>query len=80
MKKPKLKKGIYQHFKNRKFYEVLDVVRHTETEEWMVLYKPLYRSLFANLCVRPYKMFFEKVKSPETGKRVPRFLYIRKNK
>ena len=78
MIKPKLKKGIYQHFKNKKFYEVLDVVRHTETEEWMVLYKPLYKSPFANLMVRPYKMFFEKTKSQETGKLVPRFLYIRK--
>lgn len=77
MKKPKLRKGIYKHFKNKKLYEVLALPRHTETEEWMVLYKPLYKSDFANLCVRPYKMFFEKVKDPETGKRVPRFAYIR---
>ena len=80
MKKPKLKKGIYQHFKNKKFYEVLEIVRHTETEEWMVFYKPLYRSPFADRMVRPYKMFFEKTKHPETGKLVQRFTYIRKNK
>jgi len=89
MKKPRLKKGIYKHFKNKKLYQVLDVVRHTETEEWMVLYKPLYKSDFANICVRPYKMFFEKVKprselcsttgvkSPEDGVLVPRFKYIK---
>ena len=76
MKKPKLKKGIYKHFKNKKKYEVQSVARHTETEEWMVVYKPLYRSDFADLCVRPYKMFFEKAKDPETGKLVPRFEYV----
>lgn len=92
LKKPKLKKGIYQHFKNKKFYDVQNVVRHTETEEWMILYKPLYRSPFADLMVRPYKMFFGKVKPrselgsttgakhPETGKLVPRFIYIRAKK
>ena len=90
MKKPKLKKGIYQHFKNKKFYEVLEIVRHTETEEWMVFYKPLYRSPFADRMVRPYKMFFEKTKPrsvlgsatgakhPETGKLVLRFEFIKK--
>jgi len=79
-KKPKLKKGIYRHFKNKKLYEVQNVARHSETEEWMVIYKPLYKSDFAQLCVRPYKMFFEKVKSPETGKMVPRFVYIKVHK
>jgi hypothetical protein len=59
---------------------VQNVVRHTETEEWMILYKPLYRSPFADLMVRPYKMFFEKAKHLETGKLVPRFVYIRAKK
>ena len=80
MKTPKLKKGIYKHFKNKKFYDVQNVVRHSETEEWMVLYKPLYKSNFAKLCVRPYKMFFERVKDPETGKLISRFQYIRAKK
>ena len=74
MKKPKLKKGIYYHFKHPElFYEVLSLARNTETEEWMVVYKPLYKLAFADLCARPYKMFFEKVKNPETGKMMPRF-------
>jgi hypothetical protein len=74
---PKLKKGIYRHYKNKKLYEVQNVARHTETEEWVVIYKPLYKSDFADLDVRPYEMFFEKVKDPETGKLVPRFAYVR---
>lgn len=80
MKKPKLKKGIYQHYKNKKFYDVQNVARHTETEEWMVVYKPLYKSDFADLDVRPYDMFFENVKDLETGKLVPRFKYIKAKK
>lgn len=78
MKRPKLKKGIYSHFKNPKhLYEVKDICRNTETEEWMVLYKPLYKSDFANLMIRPYTMFFEKVKHPETKKMIQRFKYIK---
>ncbi len=77
MKTPKATKGKYQHYRNKRFYKLIDVVRHSETEEWMVLYKPLYKSSFADLSVRPYKMFFEKAKDPETGKMVPRFALIR---
>ncbi len=81
MKKPKLKKGIYKHFKNKvHLYEVQNVCRNTETEEWMVIYKPLYKNNFSDLSVRPYKMFFEKVKDPETGKLIPRFTYIKNKK
>ena len=32
--------GNYVHYKNGKHYKVIDVVRHSETEEWMVLYAP----------------------------------------
>lgn len=67
-----IKKGVYQHYKNKKFYEVLDIALHTETEELLVIYKPLYKSEY-KLFARPYKMFSEKVKNPETDKLVPRF-------
>jgi hypothetical protein len=81
MRKPKLKKGIYSHFKHPElFYEVQSLARDTETEEWMVVYIPLYKLKFADLCVRPYKMFFEKVKNPETGKMIPRFSLKKKVK
>lgn len=78
MKKLKLKKGIYQHYKNKKNYEVQSLALHTETEEILVIYKPLYKSEY-KLFARPYKMFFEKVKSPETKKIVPRFKFARSN-
>ena len=36
-----LRCGIYEHYKGRK-YLVLGVARHTETEELMAVYIPLY--------------------------------------
>ena len=81
MKTPKIKKGIYYHFKNpKRFYQLIDIGRNTETEEWMVIYKPLYKSDFANLVIRPYKMFFDKKEDPKTGKLVPRFTQISQSK
>ncbi|SFG12251.1 DUF1653 domain-containing protein [Neptunomonas qingdaonensis] len=56
--KPVCQAGKYRHYKGNE-YEVIDLVRHSETEEWLVLYRPQYGD--AGLWVRPYKMFFEKV-------------------
>ena len=58
-----MKKGIYKHYKN-KLYEVLGLVRHSESLEELVLYKALYNSkeFWENsLWVRPKEMFFENV-------------------
>jgi len=66
-----LKKGKYQHYKGP-LYEVIDVARHSETEEEMVVYRTLYGDF--SLWVRPLKMFIEKVKY--AGKTVQRFKYI----
>lgn len=55
---PKIKLGIYNHYKGLR-YEVLAVVRHSETTEPMVLYKSLYGE--QGLWVRPYEMFCEDV-------------------
>lgn len=66
-----LTKGIYQHYKGNK-YEVLDVVRHSETEERLVLYRPLEGD--SGLWVRPYDMFTESV--VVAGKSVPRFAFL----
>lgn len=48
------KYGIYRHFKG-KFYLVLDIVKHSETKEELVLYRALYGE--KELWVRPISMF-----------------------
>lgn len=71
--KPDIKKGLYRHYKGND-YEVLDVVCHSETHEWLVLYKRLYEREGPELWVRPYEMFVENVTID--GKTMPRFQYI----
>ncbi|NRF68036.1 DUF1653 domain-containing protein [Aquincola sp. S2] len=50
--------GRYRHYSGKE-YELVGVVRHSETLEPMVLYRPLYGE--GALWVRPYAMFFENV-------------------
>ena len=50
--------GTYKHFKG-KFYKVLDVVTHTETQEKCVVYQALYDDY--KKYVRPYEMFMSEV-------------------
>lgn len=57
---PSIQKGKYKHYKGQ-FYEVIDVVRHSEDESFLVLYRPLYGEM--RLWVRPYDMFVGKVKA-----------------
>ncbi|MFT7003876.1 MAG: hypothetical protein ACJAWW_001228 [Sulfurimonas sp.] len=66
-----MKTGIYEHYKGNR-YEVIDTVRHSESEELMVLYRALYTD--QSLWVRPYTMFFENVEID--NKQIPRFKYI----
>ena len=47
---PALTAGLYRHYKGGE-YEVLGVVRHSETLEPLVLYRPLYND--SGLWVRP---------------------------
>jgi len=49
----KLQAGIYKHYKGN-LYEVLTTAQHSETEEWMVVYKALYGE--EGIWVRPYEM------------------------
>lgn len=70
-----LEQGIYQHFKGA-HYEVLELARHSETEEWLVIYRPLYgeRGIWA----RPLSMFTESVE--RDGEVKPRFRYLAESK
>lgn len=60
--------GRYRHYKGGA-YEVLGVVRHSETLEPLVLYRPLYTD--SGAWVRPHAMFFGDVEID--GLRQPRF-------
>jgi hypothetical protein len=71
--KPDLKPGRYQHYTGND-YEVIDLVCHSETHEWLVLYKRLYEREGPELWVRPYDMFVEDVTIE--GVVQPRFKYI----
>jgi hypothetical protein len=51
-----VKPGLYRHYKG-KHYEVIGVAKHSETNESMVVYRPLYGE--RGLWVRPLKMFEE---------------------
>lgn len=66
-----IKRGIYQHFKG-KLYFVEGIARHSETNEWLVVYRPLYGDY--QLTVRPERMFREDVL--HEGNLVARFQLI----
>ena len=67
----KLQAGLYKHYKGN-MYEVYMTAQHSETEEWMVVYKAL--SGEQGMWVRPYEMFVEKVEVD--GVMVPRFAKV----
>lgn len=52
------KKGIYRHFKGKR-YELVDFAKHSETTEIMVIYRALYGK--NDLWVRPLSMWSETV-------------------
>ncbi|MEO6280050.1 DUF1653 domain-containing protein [Roseateles sp.] len=51
---PTLAPGRYRHYKGSE-YEVFALCRHSETEEVLVFYRPLYGD--SGWWVRPYDMF-----------------------
>jgi hypothetical protein len=67
-----IRPGIYQHYKGRR-YEVIDIARHSETEEQLVVYRTLYGNY--DLWVRPLDMFVEQVEVD--GRKVPRFEFVK---
>lgn len=50
--------GVYKHFKGHLYY-VYGIVKHTETEEYLVAYQSCYKPY--TLFVRPVDMFLSKV-------------------
>ncbi len=72
--KPIVKGGLYQHYKG-KIYKLIDVVRHSETLEELVLYETLYENELGKLWVRPKQMFLENL---DDG--TPRFKYLEDKK
>ena len=55
---PDVPAGRYRHYKGN-LYDLIGVVRHSETLEPLALYRPLYGE--GSLWVRPWAMFFETV-------------------
>ncbi len=72
MSAAKLVSGRYQHYKGA-YYDVLGLARHSETEEWLVVYKQGYGD--EALWVRPYAMFTEEVTLSD-GQTVARFALV----
>ncbi|MFA6080101.1 MAG: DUF1653 domain-containing protein [Candidatus Gracilibacteria bacterium] len=73
--------AIYRHYKstggNDHVYEVIGTAKHSETDEILIIYKPLYKSPWQAGCdftARPLSMWEEMVEW--NGKMVPRFTLI----
>lgn len=69
--KPFLATGLYRHYKGQ-LYKVIDLARHSETEEWLVVYQPQYGD--GGLWVRPFAMFIEEIEF--NGLRQARFAKV----
>jgi hypothetical protein len=71
MQSEQLEPGRYRHYKGGE-YQVIEVAIHSETEELLVIYRPLYGE--GRLWARPLEMFLETVEID--GEQVPRFAMI----
>jgi len=65
-----VKIGKYKHYKGN-YYQVEGVATHSETEEKLVVYRPLYGE--GALWVRPLAMFMEQIEI--NGNLQPRFAF-----
>ena len=63
--------GRYRHYKGGE-YRVLEIARHSETLEPIVIYQALYGE--RGLWVRPHAMFVETI--VHNGRTEPRFRFI----
>ena len=67
---PSIEPGAYRHTKHDQQYDVVGVALHTETNEPVVVYRPLYKNKY-DYFVRPYNNFTETVEID--GILTPRF-------
>lgn len=67
-----VKPGIYRHYKGNE-YRVYEVATHSETEEALVIYRPLYGQ--QALWARPLAMWSDNVQWQ--GETLARFEYLR---
>ena len=71
---PPLEPGLYKHYKGNT-YNVLGVGRHTEADDYFVVYSPVESKPGAPaIWLRPYQMFLETVEVE--GETIPRFRKI----
>ena len=74
-----LKTGMYRHNKTGNIYQVLGTALQTETNELMVVYKPVKNNVNHKheyeMFVRPLEMFTEIVEI--NGEKMPRFEKIK---
>ncbi|MEL0638028.1 MULTISPECIES: DUF1653 domain-containing protein [Marinomonas] len=70
-----MKSGIYRHYKGAEYW-VERVVKHSETEEKLVVYQALYGEF--GWWARPLEMFKESVVIG--GESIPRFEWVRAEK
>lgn len=69
--KPHIETGLYRHYKGG-IYRVLGVGRHTENDEYFVVYAPAEpKPELPEFWLRPYDMFVETIDID--GKTQPRF-------
>lgn len=66
-----IKLGKYRHFKGN-YYQVLHLARHSETEEYLVVYHPFDDK--NDIWIRPLTMFNETIF--REGKKIERFQYV----
>lgn len=70
-----LKCGVYRHYKG-KYYLLIGIARHSETEELHCVYVPLYTILGrGGLSIRPLSMWNDVMNTPEGFKK--RFEFVR---
>jgi hypothetical protein len=67
--------GIYQNFKNKNFYKVLAIGKHSETLEDLVIYEAQYDNPKSKVWARPLSMFLEEVE--REGVKQKRFTLVK---